>query len=105
MELVWILGDQLFPEHPLLLRPDPGRVVALIESVPRARRLRYHQQKLTLLFAAMRHHGAALQRAGHRVLVHRLEAPLPAPLAQRRPQPPIPPTVLLCWRPGLRSMG
>jgi deoxyribodipyrimidine photolyase-related protein len=100
MELVWILGDQLFPEHPLLLRPDPGRVVALIESVPRARRLRYHQQKLTLLFAAMRHHGVALQRAGHRVLVHRLEAPLPAPPGATSPaaaDPPDSAAVLAAW--------
>ena len=83
MELVWILGDQLLPEHPLLLKPEPGRSVALIESFPRSRRLRYHQQKLTLLFAAMRHHGAALERSGHRVLYHRLEDPLPAlPAAQ-----------------------
>ncbi|MFN5163663.1 MAG: cryptochrome/photolyase family protein, partial [Cyanobacteriota bacterium] len=77
MELVWILGDQLLPDHPLLPQPEEGRSVVMIESVPRAKRLRYHQQKLTLLFAAMRHHGAALERSGHRVLYHRLEALLP----------------------------
>jgi deoxyribodipyrimidine photolyase-related protein len=76
MELIWILADQLLPEHPLLRAPDPNRWVAMIESAPRARRLRYHQQKLTLLYAAMRHHAVALERAGHRVLYHRLEAPL-----------------------------
>jgi deoxyribodipyrimidine photolyase-related protein len=78
IELVWILGDQLLSDHPLLAKPDPNRWAALIESAPRSRRLRYHQQKLTLIFAAMRHHAAALQRAGHRVLYHRLEQPLPA---------------------------
>ena len=77
MELVWILGDQLLPEHPLLRQPEPGRWVAMVESAPRAQRLRYHQQKLTLIYAAMRHHAAALERAGHRVLYHRLEDPLP----------------------------
>jgi len=77
MELVWILGDQLLPEHPLLPAPEAGRWVAMVESMPRASRLRYHQQKLTLLFAAMRHHGAALERSGHRVLYHLLEDPLP----------------------------
>jgi deoxyribodipyrimidine photolyase-related protein len=104
MELVWILGDQLLPDHPLLPRPEAGRVVAMIESLPRARRLRYHQQKLTLLFASMRHHGGALERAGHRVLYHRLEDPLP-----RTPAAPSPATspeegehpdsaaVLACW--------
>jgi deoxyribodipyrimidine photolyase-related protein len=77
MELVWILGDQLLPEHPLLREPQLDRWVAMVESAPRARRLRYHQQKLTLLYAAMRHHAMALERAGHRVLYHRLEDPLP----------------------------
>ncbi|MEB3333699.1 MAG: cryptochrome/photolyase family protein [Cyanobacteriota bacterium] len=76
MELIWILGDQLLQDHPLLREPADDRWVALIESAPRARRLRYHQQKLTLLYAAMRHHAMALERAGHRVLYHRLEAPL-----------------------------
>ena len=64
MELVWILGDQLIPDHPLLGPPGEGRWVAMVESAPRARRLRYHQQKLTLLFAAMRYHAAALEKIG-----------------------------------------
>ncbi|MFN9546550.1 MAG: cryptochrome/photolyase family protein, partial [Cyanobacteriota bacterium] len=76
MELIWILADQLLPEHPLLRAPDPNRWVAMIESAPRARRLRYHQQKLTLLYSAMRNNAEDLERAGHRVLYHRLEAPL-----------------------------
>ncbi|MFN9623752.1 MAG: cryptochrome/photolyase family protein [Cyanobacteriota bacterium] len=78
MDLVWILGDQLLEDHPLLGTANPQRWVAMVESAPRARRLRYHQQKLTLLFAAMRHHAAALEQAGHRVLYHRLEQPLAA---------------------------
>ncbi|MFM7464646.1 MAG: cryptochrome/photolyase family protein [Cyanobium sp.] len=100
MDLVWILGDQLLPNHPLLPSPDPNRAVAMIESVPRARRLRYHQQKLTLLFAAMRHHGAALERIGHRVLYHRLEDPLPGPAADNgttAADPPDSAPVLAAW--------
>lgn len=85
MELVWILGDQLLPDHPLLPQPEEGRSVVMIESLPRAKRLRYHQQKLTLLFAAMRHHRLALERAGHRVLYHRLEALLPGSSEQEAP--------------------
>ncbi|MEY4353322.1 MAG: hypothetical protein RLZZ609_1563 [Cyanobacteriota bacterium] len=96
MELVWILGDQLLQEHPLLARPDPNRWVALIESPPRARRHRYHQQKLTLLFAAMRHHGAALERSGHRVLYHRLEDPLPR-ASGTAPADPDSGAVLAAW--------
>ena len=111
MELVWILGDQLLPEHPLLPAPHPNRWVALIESAPRGRRLRYHQQKLTLLYAAMRHHAAALERAGHRVLYHRLEEPLvgsspPASAGSAAAELPDSGTVLAAWiqRHGLRAL-
>lgn len=97
MELVWILGDQLLPEHPLLLAPEEGRWVAMVESVPRASRHRYHQQKLTLLFAAMRHHGAALQRSGHRLLYHRLEDPLPGASGTAPADPPDSGAVLAAW--------
>jgi deoxyribodipyrimidine photolyase-related protein len=99
MELVWILGDQLLPEHPLVGTPREGWAVAMVESVPRARRLRYHQQKLTLLFAAMRHHGAALERAGHRVLYHRLEDALPGAAEAEAPggEPPDSGEVLAAW--------
>lgn len=90
MELVWILGDQLLPEHPLLPAPEEGRWVAMVESVPRASRLRYHQQKLTLLFASMRHHGGVLERAGHKVLYYRLEDPLPGASAEKAPAAPEP---------------
>ena len=72
MRLVWILGDQLLPDHPLLGSPAKDRLVGMIESAPRAGHVRYHQQKLTLLYAAMRHHAAALKKSGHRVLYHRL---------------------------------
>ena len=72
MKLVWILGDQLLPHHPLLHPEDKEQIVGMIESAPRANHLRYHQQKLTLLYAAMRHHAATLQKTGHRVLYHSL---------------------------------
>ncbi|NDA26028.1 MAG: hypothetical protein EBZ05_04185 [Verrucomicrobia bacterium] len=72
MRLIWILGDQLLSDHPLLSSPVKNRFVGMIESAPRAGHLRYHQQKLTFLYAAMRHHAAALKKAGHRVLYRRL---------------------------------
>lgn len=72
MQLVWILGDQLLSDHPLLQTKDPHRRVGMIESAPRASSLRYHQQKLTLLYSAMRHHAAALKKSGHQVLYHNL---------------------------------
>ena len=72
MRLIWILGDQLLPDHPLLSSPAKDRCVGMIESAPRAGHLHYHQQKLTLLYAAMRHHAASLKMSGHRVLYRRL---------------------------------
>ena len=72
MRLIWILGDQLIPDHPLLKSADRHTAVGMIESAPRGSHLRYHQQKLTLLYAAMRHHAASLKKAGHRVLYRRL---------------------------------
>jgi len=72
MQLVWILGDQLLPNHPLLRSGAKDQLVGMIESVPRANHLRYHQQKLTLLYAAMRHHAASLKKSGHQVLYHSL---------------------------------
>ena len=44
----------------------------MIESSPRAHHLRYHQQKLTFLYSAMRHHAAFLKKEGHQVLYHSL---------------------------------
>ena len=72
MRLIWVLGDQLLPDHPLLASPAKDCLVGMIESAPRAGHLRYHQQKLTLLYSAMRHHAAALKKAGHRVLYRQL---------------------------------
>lgn len=58
------LGDQLFPhlaglphDAPIFMREDAGL----------ARAARHHRQKLTLFFAAMRHHAADLQAQGRRV--------------------------------------
>ena len=72
MRLIWILGDQLFPSHPLLTSPEPDLLVGMIESAPRATHLRYHQQKLTLLFSAMRHYAADLKKRKFHTLYHHL---------------------------------
>ena len=55
------LGDQLFPhlsglpdDAPIFMREDAGL----------ARAARHHRQKLTLFFAAMRHHAAELTAMG-----------------------------------------
>ncbi len=72
MRLIWILGDQLLPAHPLLPSPAPDLLVGLIESSPRGSHLRYHQQKLTLLYSAMRHYAADLKKQKFATLYHHL---------------------------------
>jgi deoxyribodipyrimidine photolyase-related protein len=72
MRLIWILGDQLLPTHPLLSSPSPDLLVGMIESTHRGSHLRYHQQKLTLLYSAMRHYSADLKKRKFRTLYHRL---------------------------------
>jgi deoxyribodipyrimidine photolyase-related protein len=67
-ETVWILGDQLMPNHPAL---DPARkneqVVLFIEARDRLTKFPYHKQKLTLVLAAMRHYAAELRADGWQV--------------------------------------
>ena len=72
MRLIWILGDQLLPAHPLLPSPAADLLVGLIESSPRGSHLRYHQQKLTLLYSSMRHYAADLKKQKFATLYHHL---------------------------------
>ena len=72
MRLIWILGDQLLRAHPLLSSPAADLLVGLIESSPRGSHLRYHQQKLTLLYSAMRHYAADLKKQKFATLYHHL---------------------------------
>jgi deoxyribodipyrimidine photolyase-related protein len=60
----WLLGDQLAPE---VLVDDDERVL-MIEAHAFAERRRYHPQKLTLVFAAMRQVRDRLREAGHEVV-------------------------------------
>lgn len=73
MTTVWILGDQLTLRNAALEGCDPKRtVVLMVESRARGGHRRYHQQKLVLVFAAMRHFRAELEKAGWKVDYHRL---------------------------------
>jgi len=69
---IWILGDQLIPDHPALTDAvqkysQEDLVILMIESEARTRRLPYHSKKLILLFSAMRHYAGELISAGYRV--------------------------------------
>ncbi|WP_311173648.1 cryptochrome/photolyase family protein [Halobellus ordinarius] len=61
---VWLLGDQLYPEAAPL---QSAERVLLIEAHAFAERHRYHPQKLTLVFSAMRHFRDALRDRGYDV--------------------------------------
>lgn len=74
MQTVWILGDQLLEKHPALVSADPKNTVVLfVESQRRGGHLKYHQHKLVLLYAAMRHRAEELRRAGWKVDYRKLE--------------------------------
>lgn len=74
MNTVWILEDQLSPDNAALAAADRADTVVLfIESRAHATWVRSHQQKLVLLFSAMRHFARELEAAGWRVDYHRVE--------------------------------
>ena len=82
---VWILGDQLSPEHAALTETDPRAArVLMIESKARASLLRYHQIKLVLVYSAMRHFAFELRNRGWEVDYYRLEEQLTFESALRR---------------------
>ncbi|MFM2430105.1 MAG: hypothetical protein RLZZ511_1318 [Cyanobacteriota bacterium] len=60
---VWILGDQLSLGNAALKGLPAKTPVILIESLDHIRVRRYHQQKLVLVWAAMRHFAEALRAA------------------------------------------
>ena len=73
---IWILGDQLSPDHPALLALEQqlgaGQArrqcrILLLESSSVLAARRYHRQKLVLVWSAMRHFSEELRQAGWRV--------------------------------------
>lgn len=64
---IWILGDQLWAEQAALQSREHQKTqtsVILIESTRHVRKRPYHQQKLVLVWSAMRHFAAELRQAG-----------------------------------------
>ncbi len=69
---VWILGNQLLPEHPVLAEVEAGFsrenvTVVLVESQRRLEKRPYQSKKLVLLLSAMRHYADDLRRQGYHV--------------------------------------
>jgi deoxyribodipyrimidine photolyase-related protein len=64
---VWILGDQLSQQGTAISSVPIGTPVILIESLAHVRSRIYHQQKLVLVWSAMRHFATELQSLGYTV--------------------------------------
>jgi deoxyribodipyrimidine photolyase-related protein len=66
---IWILGDQLTPDHPAInqLYDHEHVRILMIESKACIGRLPFHPKKLVLLLSAMRHRGESLRKAGFSV--------------------------------------
>lgn len=74
MNTLWILGDQLSPDHAALKKADPAHCqVLMVESKARGSVMRYHQVKLVLVYSAMRHFAHELREAGWQVDYYSLE--------------------------------
>ena len=62
---IWVLGDQLHAGQAALASADPGvSRVLLVESSSVLAQRAVHQQKLTLVWSAMRHFALELQAQG-----------------------------------------
>ncbi|MDX1804192.1 MAG: cryptochrome/photolyase family protein [Alcanivorax sp.] len=74
MKVGIILGDQLSVNLPTLTSLDKGRDrLVMAEVADEATYVRHHKQKIALIFSAMRHFAAELQRAGWQVRYYRFE--------------------------------
>lgn len=73
-DLVLILGDQLSPSLSSLRRTDKSRARLLMaEVMEEASYVPHHKKKLAFTFSAMRHHGAALKKAGWQLTYRKLK--------------------------------
>jgi len=79
---IWVLGDQLWQGQSAIAASQSDKSdtsIILIESINHARERRYHQQKLVLIWSAMRHFAAELEADGWQVTYETadsFEAPL-----------------------------
>jgi deoxyribodipyrimidine photolyase-related protein len=69
---IWVLGDQLIPNHPALEKAEEecdqeAINILMIESRALTQRYPYHAKKLILVFSAMRHYAEMLRQQGYHV--------------------------------------
>jgi deoxyribodipyrimidine photolyase-related protein len=70
---LWILGDQLWTGGAAFQSIDPATPIVLIESLAHIRVRPYHQQKLVLIWSAMRHFAQELRDRGYTVEYYEAE--------------------------------
>jgi len=69
MKLGLILGDQLSLSLATLSQLDKSQDILVMAEVPQeAQYVKHHQQKIALVFSAMRHHAEVLREKGWSVL-------------------------------------
>ena len=79
---IWVLGDQLWQGQSAIASRQSDKSntpIVLIESMAHAKERRYHQQKLVLVWSAMRHFAEELKAEGWQVsyeIADTFEAPL-----------------------------
>jgi deoxyribodipyrimidine photolyase-related protein len=74
--LIPVLGDQLSLDLSSLHGADPAEcVILMMEVVEETTYVRHHKQKLVYILSAMRHHAAALRKAGWTVDYVQLDDP------------------------------
>ncbi|MFY0637143.1 cryptochrome/photolyase family protein [Maricaulis maris] len=77
-DLVLVLGDQLSPDLPSLRQTRPEAAdILMVEALSETDYVWHHRKKMALVFSAMRHFSRALEKAGRRVIHHRLDQDLP----------------------------
>ncbi|MEO0934564.1 MAG: cryptochrome/photolyase family protein [Cyanobacteria bacterium J06641_2] len=78
---IWILGDQLYLTQAALqncTNPSETEII-LIESYSHIKQIRYHKQKLVLIWSAMRHFAEELRQQGY-LVTYEISEDFQAPL-------------------------
>ncbi len=74
---IWVLGDQLWQQQSAIAICHSNKAdtpIILIESLSHAKKRRYHQQKLVLIWSAMRHFADQLRADGWHVTYETAES-------------------------------
>ena len=79
---IWVLGDQLWRGQAALTTAPENTPIIIIESLAHIQQRPYHQQKLVLVWSAMRHFAAELRQQGKTVTYYEAAPNFATPLSQ-----------------------